>query len=303
MDSTLVRLVPNSNNYHRDPRRYFVVLIFVYLSFNQCLIWLTFSPIARSAQIYYHIDEFTVDLLLNWGPIIFLPCLPLTYILLNKSHGLQRSVRLLAVADLVAASIRLIPLIITKPTDENFGRISLIFLHLGQIINAACGPLVMAPVSHLSCLWFPPEERTRATTIAIFAGNFGSTVGFLISPWIVSSPESIPHLLYVHLALTFLACILALFFFPSYPRSPPSAAAELLLNNFNNQQSRTSLSHVWSDLKICFTHRSFLLIAGAGGLLSGTFSIWTSLFDEILKEEHFTEQQAGTSIENELTVS
>lgn len=271
-----------------DRRRFYVLFLFALLAFNQCWIWLTFSPIARSTEQYYHISETTIDLLLNWGPIIFIPCLPLTYFLLNRPHGLRKCVVVLAIMDFFAAFVRVIPSVVTDPSSPHFTSISMVFLHLGQIINAACGPLVMAPVSQLSCLWFAPNERTRATTIAIFANNFGLTMGFLINPWMVSLPEHVPRVLYLHLALAFLACILSLLFFPSSPKSPPSAAAILLLN----PQTSTSF---WIDLKQCLIKPSFLLIAGAGGLMSGAFSTWASLFDVLLKSEDYTEQQAGKS--------
>ncbi|CAF5149580.1 unnamed protein product, partial [Rotaria magnacalcarata] len=212
-------------------QRFYVLFMFSFLAFNQCLIWLTFSPIARSTEVYYNISEATVDLLLNWGPIIFVPCLPLTYILLNKHNGLRSCIVLLSIVDFLAALVRILPIVITKPSSPNFSSISLPFLHFGQILNAACGPLAMAPVSQISCLWFAPHERTRATTVAVLANYFGSTIGFVISPFIVSSPDYVPHLLYVHLGLAFIACTLALLFFPSYPPSAPSAAAESLMRN------------------------------------------------------------------------
>jgi hypothetical protein len=149
------------------PQRFWVLFIFAFLSFNQCMFWLTFSPIASSTIAFYKVTEATVDLLLNWGPIIFIPCLPLTYILLNKPNGLRHCVILLAITDFIAALCRVLPSILTSPTESNFISISLPCLHIGQILNAACGPLVMAPVSQLSCLWFAPHERTRATTVAI----------------------------------------------------------------------------------------------------------------------------------------
>ena len=286
-------LILPSSAYAVDPRRFYVLFLFSFLAFNQCMIWLTFSPIARSTQSYYSISEATVDLLLNWGPIIFIPCLPLTYVLLNKHHGLRRCVVLLALVDFFAALIRVIPDVVTTPSSAHFGSISLTFLHVGQILNAACGPLVMVPVSQLSCLWFAPHERTRATTVAIFANNFGSTVGFFISPWIVSTPEYVPRLLYLHLALAFVACLLALLFFPSQPLNPPSAAAEQLMSSVIREERSNSWRILFKDLKRCFTNRSFVLITLAGGLLAGTFSAWTSLFDVILKSENYTEQQAG----------
>ena len=289
----IVSPIPTTPAYIVYPQRFYVLFVFSFLSFNQTIIWLTFSPIAKSAEQHYKIDEATIDLLLNWGPIIFIPCLPLTYILLNKHHGLRKCVILLAITDFIAAAVRVIPMIITSPSSEHFSAISLPFLHAGQILNAACGPLVMVPVSQLSCLWFAPNERTRATTIAILASNFGSTVGFVISPLIVSSPNNVPYLLYFHLGLVFIACVLTLLYFPAQPPTAPSAAAELFILHPTSGESSNSWKIFLKDTWHCLTTPSFLLIATAGGLLAGTFGAWTSLYDIILTPEHYTEQQAG----------
>ncbi|UJR21652.1 hypothetical protein I4U23_024729 [Adineta vaga] len=296
MKSDTVEVVPivsTTPAYVLYPHRFYVLFVFSFLAFNQCLIWLTFSPVARATKAYYQITESTVDFLLNWGPIIFIPCLPLTYILLNKHHGLRRCVIILALVDFLAALVRVIPSVITNPSSPHFSSIALPFLHIGQILNAACGPLVMAPVSQLSCLWFAPHERTRATTFAIVANNFGSTVGFVISPFIVSSPDRLPYLLYVHLALAFLACVLALLYFPPQPPSPPSAAAELLIRHPANEQTSNSWRTFMKEIWQCLTTPSFLLLSVAGGLSSGTFGAWTSLYDLILEPENYTELQAG----------
>ncbi|CAF4562900.1 unnamed protein product [Rotaria sp. Silwood1] len=294
-DETKIPILPSSTfAYKVYSSRFYVLFVFSLLAFNQCTIWLTFSPIARNTENYYNITEATVDLLLNWGPIIFIPCLPLTSILLNQPNGLRYCVIVLAVTDFLAALSRVLPsVIITSSSDPNFNKVALPFIHIGQILNAACGPLVMAPVSQLSCLWFAPHERTRATTIAIFANNFGATIGFVINPFIVALPEHVPRLLYIHLGLAFIACVLALLYFPSKPPSAPSAAAELLIldptNNENNHNWRTFLRDIWK----CFTTPSFLFLSIAGGLLYGTFSAWTGLYDIILEPENYTEEQAG----------
>ena len=275
------------------PQRFYVLFIFSFLSFNQCIIWLTFSPIARAAESYYGIGDSTVTLLLNWGPIIFIPCLPLTYILLNKPSGLRKCVLMLAVTGFLGAACRLIPSIITTPSSPDFSKITLPFLHVGQILNAACGPLVMAPVSQLSCLWFAPHERTRATTVAIFANNCGSAIGFVISPIIVYDPSCIPRLLYIHLALAFVACVLTLLYFPAQPPTPPSAAAELITHNPENEANaqtwRSTLRDVWS----CFTNPSFVLLSTSTGILYGALGAWTGLFDILLKPENYSEENAG----------
>ena len=279
--------------YKLYPQRFYVLFVFSFLAFNQCIIWLTFSPIARNAEAYYNITDSTVDLLLNWGPIAFIPCLPLTYVLLNKNHGLRSCVLLLAVVDFLGALCRVVPSVLTTPSSPNFRSISLPFLHLGQFLNAACGPLVMAPVSQLSCLWFAPHERTRATTIAINANNFGSTVGFIISPYLVSLPEHVPRLLYLHLGLAFVACVLALLYFPAQPPTAPSAAAELLRDDAINPTTRHNWRTLVKDVGTCFSTPSFVLLASAGGLLYGTMGAWNGLFDVILKPQNYSEAQAG----------
>jgi len=47
----------------------------------------------------------------------------------------------------------------------------------GQIFNAAAGPFLMAPVSHLSAQWFADNERTTATAISTTANFIGVAVG------------------------------------------------------------------------------------------------------------------------------
>lgn len=287
--SDVVLLVSPASIYPLYRRRFYVLFVFTFLSFNQCLFWLTFSPISPSSQLFYGIRESTVNLLLNWGPIIFIPCLPLTYLLLNKPDGLRRSVVLLATMDLSATLLRVIPLFCTSPTSS----FSLCCIHLGQIVNAACGPLAMAPVSQLSCLWFGPNERTRATTLSIMAGNLGLTIGFLISPWIVHRPEYLPNLLYVHLCLASLAVLFVLIYFPGEPPTAPSSAAQLLIDQSVQDQSGNSFGAYMINVWQCWTTPSFRLLCSIGGLTGGAFAAWTSLFANSLASENFNERQAG----------
>jgi hypothetical protein len=234
-----------------------------------------------------------VNLLLNWGPIIFIPCLPLAYILLNKRHGLRKIVILLAIADFIAILLLVLPTIIVPPSNPYFTSISLLFIHVGQILNAACGPLVMAPVTQLSCLWFKSDERTRATTLAIMSGGFGATVGFLISPWVVTTPEHVPNLLYIHLLLAFIPLIFTLVYFPAYPPQAPSLAAQLLIDTSMNDENIGSLQNYIKDIWQCFATPSFTQLCSVGGILGGAFAAWIGLFANILAAENFTEQQSG----------
>jgi hypothetical protein len=279
--------------YKLDPRRFYVLFVFSFLAFNQCLFWITFSPISEITETHYNISVGTVDLLLAWGPIFFIPCLPLTYLLLNRRNGLRYCVMVLAIIDLIATIIRIIPSIIMSSANPHYSSISLPFLHVGQILNAICGPLAMVPVSQLSSLWFGTNERTRATTIAIMSYNLGSTLGFVMAPFVVYSPRLVPNLLYIHAGLALAACIFTLAYFPGQPPTPPSPAAELLISRSITKENVESWRSYTKSLEQCFTTRSFILLVCAGGLVGGTFGAWTSLFDTILYSEGYSEKQSG----------
>lgn len=53
--------------------------------------------------------------------------------------------------------------------------LSVVLLHLSYAINAIGGPVAMGTVSALSEAWFPPEQRTLATSIMAEANLFGGS--------------------------------------------------------------------------------------------------------------------------------
>ena len=70
--------------------RWHVLLIFSYLSFLQCLVWFTFSSVPDAVKSYYpSMTDSEIDLLLNWGPIIFIPALFVVAWMQNLSYGLR----------------------------------------------------------------------------------------------------------------------------------------------------------------------------------------------------------------------
>lgn len=292
-----VQLINENNVFHVYPQRFWILFIFAFLSFNQTMFWLTFSPIAGPTKNFYQIDEATVDLLLNWGPIIFLPTLPLIYLLLNTRHGLRKCVLIFAILPLIATCLRLLPFIFTSSTNPNFHDIAVPFLHIGQILNAIVGPIAMALVSQLSCLWFAPHERTRATTVAILGANFGGATGFLVSPFLVSESWQVPRLLYMHTGQALLACVLTFVYFPAEPPSPPSVSAHILnADHLIQRRSIERLKKVLWDIIDCCRNISCLLLILSGALLGGTFAAWGGLFANILTPLGYTEVDTGENI-------
>jgi FLVCR family MFS transporter len=291
---SLVYLINESNIFHVYPQRFWVLFIFAFLAFNQCMFWLTFSPIAGPTKTFYNVTEATVDLLLNWGPIIFIPTLPLVYLLLNSHHGLRKCILFFAIVPVIATGLRILPLIFISSTSSNFPDVAVPFLHIGQILIAFTGPIAMALVSQLSCIWFAPHERTRATTIAILGSNLGGAAGFLISPFLVSESWHVPRLLYMHGGQALLACILTLVYFPAQPPSPPSVAADILNGNrLIKEQPIETLKNILWDIFQCCRNISCVLLIISGAVLGGTFAAWGGLFANILTPLGYSEVEAG----------
>ena len=61
--------------------------------------------------------------------------------------------------------------------------------HLCAILNGVAGIIVFSAPSALSSTWFPPEERTTATGVAIVFNNLGNAFSFLLAPAIVPDPS------------------------------------------------------------------------------------------------------------------
>ena len=63
--------------------------------------------------------------------------------------------------------------------------------HLCAIFNGMAGIIVFSAPSAVSSAWFPPNERTTATGIALVFNNLGNAFSFLAAPGIVPDPVAI----------------------------------------------------------------------------------------------------------------
>lgn len=93
-----------------------------------------------------------------------------------EKRGIRDTMFAAMILESVGAGVR----IFAQPGGKYFG-----FIHLGQILNGIAGPLIMAPPPKLSAVWFPPNQRTTATSIGTMAPYVGSAVGFLFIPYLV----------------------------------------------------------------------------------------------------------------------
>ena len=122
------------------------------------------------------------------------------------------------------------------------------FFHLGSIINSVSGPVAFSAPLTISAHWFPPNERTRATSIGQMFNALGVGVSYLLGNSIVSreegeedrdSEQDIMILLTVYSAVSTVIFMAVLLYYPSKPPLPPSNTAA---------EERMDLTSGWVDL-------------------------------------------------------
>lgn len=273
-------------SYRVYPTRFYILGAFGVISFAQSLLWLTFSPVAKATKEFYHLcdtptdcaandgpGQDTVDLFLNWGPIIYLLTIFPVMWLASKKNALKNCIMLSAVLELLCVSLRAIPTLFFESGSPPFYAVS--FVHVAQICNAAVGPLTMATPTLLSSVWFPEHERATATAIAIVVNNCGALVGFFAPFLVGDNPENIKVLLWIHFTLVCCFSILVFSYFPSQPPSPPSSSSRSVMAL---SQGPDFMAEVKSILRL----RSFNVLAICGGAIGGVYNVWSGSLDTIL---------------------
>eukprot|EP01084_Bolivina_argentea_P294755 507283_1 len=290
--------------------------------------WFTFSSCPDEVEDYYHLKapnsgqvNGTIDLLLNWGPIWFLIAAPFcAYILSYPIIGLKLNTKIAVILLFSGNVLRCIPSILEACSFINYSISNkfwhtLIFLHIGQILNAIAGPFVMGPPSKLSVIWFPQRQRNTATAIAAVSNTFGNCFGFLLGPLIVKTGNDIPLLLYTNLALATIPTIFILFYFPNSPSKLPTIAArsaflsvsireikskqqiiesnineQALINDkyLNNEINRNKftlkqhLKNFGSEIIECILNYSTVVTVIVGGMEGGMFAAWAGVLQDML---------------------
>jgi len=281
---------PQQQVYTAEFRRWYIMAAFCTLTCTQCLVWFTFSSVDEDiTKEYYGIGRASHDLLLNWGPIIFLPVTPFASWLLTQPEGLRRTMLYGSILTFTGCAVRMIPCLFSTEGRKEWYSIAL--LHLGQIFNAAAGPMVMGPVSRISVIWLKQNERTTGTAIAQTANGMGSCVGFLLGPFIVPNvahADQMSTLLLVELAMAAVPLTCVLIHFPDLPVNPPNAAAAIY-----REGGTTDTAGFVSGLREVGPNRSFWLVVLCAGLMFGVQSAWSPLFQDILDPVGISDDTVG----------
>ena len=128
-------------------QRLYVAAVFATYAFMQGLCWAIPGPLSSAYATLYGADAAFVQLLVNIGPIVYVPLsLPLA-LWMDRPNGIRPSV-VLGVSLVTAGHVM-------RTLAFDGGALSTALLVLSYIFNAASGPVAMGAVGRISEAFFP----------------------------------------------------------------------------------------------------------------------------------------------------
>jgi len=258
-----------------DPHRWLFLLIYFCLPTSQCIAWSSFSSVPlHIAQQYFTgevVSEFTVNLFLNWGMIMFFPFLPVaTALHLQRGRGLLFALKLGGFLTAAGSLLRCFQ--------------SVWCSHAGQILVGAAGPLVWNACASFSNAWFPPEERTLATAISSGMPILGQAIQFLCALYVTDAVAFL-RMLQVEAVICGIVALMV-FVLPPGPAQAPTVSAAAHASHDPSVDGFSGLARrCCEDLQTVTSNWDCLLISFATGFGYGIFGAFASSMPIILHRD------------------
>ncbi|KAI1485435.1 MFS general substrate transporter [Biscogniauxia mediterranea] len=235
--------------------------------------WLTFSPVSQYAAVYYSTSESAI----NWYSTAFLFSFvvisPVTIYMLH--WGPKPSIVTAAVLILVGNWVRYGG---SHAQTRDGGIYGVVMF--GQILTGLAQPFVLSAPTRYSDMWFTNRGRVAATALTSLANPFGSAIGQLIMPFLVTQPADVSNgVLYV--AIISSVCALPSFFIPAAPPTPPGPSGS------------TPKMPLRSSARLLGSSPELWLILVPFAVYVGFFNSVASLLNQILVPYGFSSDDAG----------
>jgi MFS transporter, FLVCR family, disrupted in renal carcinoma protein 2 len=262
--------------------KWWVVAVYSMVALYQGAIWSIPGNLQTIYMDIFNIDGNTVQLLLNYGPILYLvTALPFSWHI--DRYGSRLSVFISIYLVLISSILRMF--------CTNSSILSIALLHISFILNAAAGPVAMGACSKISEDFFPPNERTFATAIMASANNCAGILQFFLIPVLVTSNDvfSMMKLNYFYLAASIVMVICAHIYFPSHPKLAPSNSAKFQQSKQELFTISKFLRSIWDLLR----NRNYMVLLIIYSSVCGLTNVWSSFLIPVLSTINYSTNQAG----------
>ncbi|EDV21992.1 uncharacterized protein TRIADDRAFT_59549 [Trichoplax adhaerens] len=272
-------------------KRFMALFAFSLLTGSNGMQWITFAPIAVQLEGYYNVTSTAI----NWLSQIYMATyilfiLPSTWLL--ETDGLKAAVTYGGLLNAIGAWLRY-----SGSHPDTFW-----LLMVGQIVSSLAQSFTLGIPAKLAAIWFPMNQRSAATAIAVFANQVGSAIGFILSP--ISVPVVINQAVFSHNLSNLLlaqACscmiIIILIFIGTAQYNDneniPSVLDLQLARDDDQESISGNQNHIivtprhpfTRDIKMLIMNRNFMLLLISYGIITGSYYAISTLLGEIILPE------------------
>jgi MFS family permease len=258
-------------------KKFIVLSLFCALSTINGFYWLMFAPAKQQLEDSFspHFSDTQLTLLSSWQPIMYMVAAPLVTAALVRPDGLRLVMKMGCVLELIGATIKFIACI--APHNAY----SMALLHVGQIFSACVSPVAIGTPAELSAVWFPEDQRARATGAAVLANNFGNAIAYLLVP-AIASKFAYSHVVLMEFCMAVALISLSWLFLPPQPKCHRiTAKPKVAIDDEPEEETKVNIIQ---ETKALLKIPSALLLCIVYMWSSGGYVAWTSLFDDLLSE-------------------
>ncbi|MFX1555111.1 MAG: MFS transporter [Promethearchaeota archaeon] len=247
--------------------RWVVLLLFMLVNITMQILWISFAPVRSVAASFYEVDELFIDLLAMSFMVVYIPVTFLSAWMIDK-FGFKIGAGLGAIIAGIFGLLRFFAF-------EDYFLVLLfqIGIGLGQ-------PFILNAVTKLSANWFPDNERTTATGIALISQFLGIALGMFMTPILVSGDNLLPMLL-IYGVISLITMILFVVFVKDKPSTPPSRDVI---------EEKVLMSE---GLRKLFTNKHFIMLFILFFLGLGIFNTITTYIEGIVEPRGYDTDFAG----------
>jgi len=247
--------------------RWVVLGAFMFINLTIQVLWICFAPVAGAAAEFYRVSDMKIGLLAMIFMVVFiLVAIPASWTI--DRFGLRKGVGLGAVLLGACGLLRGI----------FSGDYKLVFLFTVGL--ALAQPLILNAYTTVAAKWFPLHERASASGLSMVANFAGTTVGLMLTPWLVARSD----LRSMQMIYGGLAALSAISFLVLAREAPPTPASP---------PGFTERALVLDGLKMAVRQRDFrvcMLVFFAGvGIFNG-IATW---IENIVRPRGLNAAQAG----------
>ncbi|KAI8801653.1 major facilitator superfamily domain-containing protein [Cladochytrium replicatum] len=193
-------------------------------------------------------------------------------------HGPRASLIIGAVLQVIGSLAKYLATLAPAPA-------SLGIAYVGQVFNGLGQPFVLNAPTKIAGIWFGSHERGLPNAIMSVCNSFGSFVGYLIGPLIVTTVADIPTYALVQTIMMAVVTIPTIFF----ARNPPELAERFAFKKEKDPAKRNNWGLTLLDVRILFSVPEYAKMTICFTVAIGLFTAMGTLLTQFILAYGYTE--------------